>query len=1833
MNKINKAVENYHLFSDGEYKCFVCICCDRFVSPSNRTFITSKLIEKNKEFFTVNNFMYCPAEVAKHYDVTTMFGNHEMFKNLLLSPRATMQKHKQGEKFSCCVQCRTYLYKHRISPFFISNGNFVGEAPTCLTELTDIELCFITPVRKFGFIFSYTGGRNQCLKGTLSFFKVETSSIARASSILKAAVTSEKVVFLLTGRMTDQQHYKAMKKSKIRPTFIKNAIKFLCKYNCTWTGVDLEKIDQFVKEGPIVIDKSLTIGEDQNNIESTEVFSVYFPDGNMTKLKGGQSNIEDFHKLIESDKTAKLSNLGFICKLDREIIQDMVEGDNFLFANILQFPYGKGGFNEERVCYEDNSFQPLEETNCFQLIDYYINHSILTFHTSLFVLMCYSMKIKEYMFNKSCIVLRDKQFVEDISTQLTEEKLRCALNQRRLYSTDVEQRFLSAVDTLTRAIPHSNEAARYARGISESIQDYFGNPSIFLTVSPDDTNCFNHLIFDTRENYNEYLASCIPEAADIFYRKTKEFRMNYPGISAIYFDYIIEIISKDIIGWDFNKGESMEGGGIFGVCNAAIIAIEEQGRKSLHMHILVWVEHIQQLMINLSHEKPNNQERNEARLINLVDQHSSCTLMGWLTKCQKDLLFKHQCINKKRASNKLIEAGVQELRNMRHRDSHVFHKGKIVSCKDCFTSWNSEEITCKYLKVINNLIKVNNIPEDLNQLLFLGMKYQYDFNFNMDLCLIDACYNRHSSKHVSSCFRRNKTAKNGKRKRDSPDISLLDECRQRYPRKQCKKTCIVYPDESSIYFHWSGDKENRFFLQIEHERSIYDCFQNVSCPTISKSKLCCNTNISFLSPGPITFYITKYQVKGNQEEEAEEYNKVLEAIKKNASYSDSDMVGSRREAFRRLLKSSYAHNNINIIGAPLASFLLRNESRFLFSVKTIWCPMYDIFSILSKRKVNGSLLATSVGMIFNCNSLHYLCRPECLESVGILEFYTMYEVITCKKKSDNLLPNFIVNEKAQIKHPSCHNGCYKQSLKQRDGIFIPRTQSWRFPDTASFGSSLFEYDPVENAIKEKYCLFALMFFIGFRCLEDLKLNNSYQKMFIKCVEDSTITEKNLTYLQNIQDRLYNNNRCTGKTDIFVPNTTMFKPNIIQFVVDNEDSDWEEEEEAPCVFWDDIDTSEETDNENMLSKITFLEIKKKGAHQCGLNMIAGVTCANTSEPLFEYESNNDFINTTEVEEEGENNQHFRLKQADIVKLISLHESRILNVTDYDVSLTATGSALNIMQWGINNKLDKDQRRAFEIITCSVVLKYFEQATNNIDYSFEGRNSKFNKEHEELKKLYSIHQSDFNNLQLIALIHGPGGSGKSRVIELVLLYGKQFCDNLNQVFNRYTINITALSGVAATLIKGETVHKALFLNSKSTSFHTKENIDLFEQTKLIVIDEISFANRQLIEKIDRNLRLLGKQDELYGGFNIVFAGDFRQLDPLGGDLIYNQTFHEFHEAINCYIELNGMHRFKNNKSWGELLQRFRNGVPTSEDFKSINERVCINVEELPKNIHYATFSNKDRDAINCATFEKFCEQTALSTGNKFVQNAFLITASDLKFKNKNGDFVPLKSKKFFFENCGESSIRMKTKGLGRLDPVLKLYIGCPLMLTSNDCIELGIANGSLVTVDKIVFHDNQMPTTIILNNGITVMKADSNQIKYIRLRHTSCDINPPVFKLEPKKYHIRCKMPGTSSDRALNLKYHHLDMTCVHFNFISNTATTGHKLQGRSVDKLFVHTWSYRSNWVYVVLSRVRDLKGLYIRQPLQHLKTMLKVPKNLTDMLKNFKKLKSPSYDYSVFNRR
>jgi hypothetical protein len=184
-------------------------------------------------------------------------------------------------------------------------------------------------------------------------------------------------------------------------------------------------------------------------------------------------------------------------------------------------------------------------------------------------------------------------------------------------------------------------------------------------------------------------------------------------------------------------------------------------------------------------------------------------------------------------------------------------------------------------------------------------------------------------------------------------------------------------------------------------------------------------------------------------------------------------------------------------------------------------------------------------------------------------------------------------------------------------------------------------------------------------------------------------------------------------------------------------------------------------------------------------------------------------------------------------------------------------------------------------------------------------------------------------------GAGGSGKSNVISAFFAYCKEFCKNLGAHFDSRTIIITAITGVAATSIMGETTSKALGLTKTSFDY---DFIKKYANTRMVLIDEISFCKGKELEDLDRSLKIVKEEPNLvYGGVHMIFCGDFHQLPPVGEGSIWEDYRVLWHAVINSFIELEGKWRFKEDKEWGEILGRLRMSTSTDQDIAVINSRV--------------------------------------------------------------------------------------------------------------------------------------------------------------------------------------------------------------------------------------------------------------------------------------------------------
>ena len=623
------------------------------------------------------------------------------------------------------------------------------------------------------------------------------------------------------------------------------------------------------------------------------------------------------------------------------------------------------------------------------------------------------------------------------------------------------------------------------------------------------------------------------------------------------------------------------------------------------------------------------------------------------------------------------------------------------------------------------------------------------------------------------------------------------------------------------------------------------------------------------------------------------------------------------------------------------------------------------------------------------------------------------------------------------------------------------------------------------------------------------------------------------------------------------------------------------------------------------------LRNKSKNQCGQNCLPDMTITNENDIL--YSNNISLIETYHPNTESDNNNNnfdninnkvnvIEFKKGDLMRLFKVNINNCnLNLREIigaDVEITlkeANGSARSIVDWATKCGLDADQKRAFEIITGYYILSYI----NTIPYFDEDDETDRAILEEKQKLELLVGYSKIKSEQLICFLHGPAGSGKSTIIALLQSYSQKYHKLLKYESYNRAIILTAMTGVAATLIGGETTHSALHL--KANNKYIDHNvIESWTNTKLLIIDEISFASEEDMDLIYKKLCILKNKCYLpFGGINVIFCGDLRQLEPILEQPLYKNhesksSFFKIH--VNCYIELNGNHRFATDPDWSNLLMRFRNGVPTNSDIDTINSRVVNpNTDVIPSDMKYATFTNHDRDTINTAIFH---QKIKYSHDNHHNTNNFIIIFCDnIKIKKIN-EYMILEKPDKFYKCCSES--HLKSERSGRMDPVLKIYIGCEVMLTENIDVPNGLANGTRAIVDKIILKENSQYITVSIGGNIFVRGVYASQVEKISLIHINQNVQQWVFTIKCKAntFVARVPIPKNILLNPIRMKQQKFSCRITQFPIVVNIATTGHKLQGTGVNKLFVQDWQYKRNWPYVVMSRVKTFNGLFLRLPLK-----------------------------------
>jgi ATP-dependent exoDNAse (exonuclease V) alpha subunit len=431
---------------------------------------------------------------------------------------------------------------------------------------------------------------------------------------------------------------------------------------------------------------------------------------------------------------------------------------------------------------------------------------------------------------------------------------------------------------------------------------------------------------------------------------------------------------------------------------------------------------------------------------------------------------------------------------------------------------------------------------------------------------------------------------------------------------------------------------------------------------------------------------------------------------------------------------------------------------------------------------------------------------------------------------------------------------------------------------------------------------------------------------------------------------------------------------------------------------------------------------------------------------------------------------------------------------------------------------------------------------------------------------------NNSHQILYLTGKAGTGKTTFLKYI-----------KETTTKNTV-ILAPTGIAALNAGGQTIHSffriALSLyvpnderlkipNIYEQCSYKEEKIQILNNLELLIIDEISMLRCDILDVIDRILRVYRKKiDEPFGGVQVLLIGDVFQLPPIIKmddwkilNMFYDSIFFFSARVIQenkfHYIELQKIYR-QHEKKFIELLNKIRINQVNDDDLILLNSK------------YDPVFCPLEKDNyIILATHNEMVRRTNTAKLEELSTNIERFEASI------SGDFP--------------DSIMPTEK-------ILELKEGAQVMFIKNDNSSLKrYYNGTITKIKQI------KRTTEILPDGIKVHKSvivvdDVMGNEIIVERETWKNIK---YTWDAKNRKIIEEVIGAFCQFPFKLAW----------------AITVHKSQGCTFEKIIADIGSsFSPGQVYVALSRCTNFDGLVLKTPVP--RNAIKVDKKAIEFSRN-----------------
>ena len=371
---------------------------------------------------------------------------------------------------------------------------------------------------------------------------------------------------------------------------------------------------------------------------------------------------------------------------------------------------------------------------------------------------------------------------------------------------------------------------------------------------------------------------------------------------------------------------------------------------------------------------------------------------------------------------------------------------------------------------------------------------------------------------------------------------------------------------------------------------------------------------------------------------------------------------------------------------------------------------------------------------------------------------------------------------------------------------------------------------------------------------------------------------------------------------------------------------------------------------------------------------------------------------------------------------------------------------------------------------------------------------------------------------------------------------FLRNVQKMVDKQFITL-APTGVAAILAGGDTIHSFFGLPMDVCTQGTmgkmnEARILTLIHTDTIIIDEVSMVRCDIIDAIDYTMRKTLHNMLPFGGKQVIFVGDMFQLPPVVKQGAEHELMHDlYHTEDFFFYKADVIKRMRLVKIEFQKVYR-----QEDQEFLHILENVRLN-KTTPENLMHLN--------------ERVCQPTK--------EDGTVITLASL---NRTADTInqqrlaEIGTDEYTYEGTVTGKFEEKRFPV---DFTLKLKVGAQVMFTRNDQQKRWV-NGTIGTVTKLAKDEIQVTT----DSGATYVVPNCSWESY-------------SYEYDKEARKMKKELIGTFTQYPLRLAW----------------AITVHKSQGMTFDKLYLDLsrGMFAAGQLYVALSRVRSLGGLYLSRPI------------------------------------